>query len=124
MPAHVLSQFGPDGQKDALALVVAGSVLVGFAEVSRLYRSVDGADDLAERDVVRRSGQDVAATHASLGTNQARPLEGEQDLLEIGLRQTGALGYVPDRCRLGLPGMQRQGEQSSAGVVAPGGNLH
>ena len=41
---------GPDGQQHALALVVAGAVGVGLAEVAGGDRAVDGADDLRQRD--------------------------------------------------------------------------
>ena len=47
--AHVLADVGPDGQQHALALVVAGAVGVGLAEVAGHDRPVDRADDLAER---------------------------------------------------------------------------
>ena len=43
--AHVLADVGPDGQQHALALVVAGAVGVGLAEVAGHDRAVDGADD-------------------------------------------------------------------------------
>ena len=49
--AHVLADVGPDGQQDALALVVAGAVLVGLAEVADHDRAVDRADDLAQGDL-------------------------------------------------------------------------
>ena len=47
--AHVLADLGPDGQQDALALVVAGTVLVGLAEVT-----VTGGEDetLSETSLV------------------------------------------------------------------------
>src|SRR5580704_3024800 len=44
--AHVLADFGPDGQEDALAFVFTGAVLVGTAEIAGHDGPVDGVDDL------------------------------------------------------------------------------
>ena len=95
--AHVLADVGPDGQQHALALVVAGAVLVGLAEVADHDRPVDGADDLAEGDLLRVAGQHVAAADAPLRAHQPGALEGQQDLLEVGLGEAGALGDVAHR---------------------------
>src|SRR5665213_4521860 len=43
--AHVLADVGPHRQQDALALVVAGAVLMGDAEVARHDGSVHGRHD-------------------------------------------------------------------------------
>lgn len=86
MLAYVAAHFGPDGEEHALAFVVASAVLVGLAEVAGLDRPVDGADDLAESDVGRRAGQDVAAADPPLRADQAGSFECQQDLLQVGLR--------------------------------------
>ena len=118
MGADGLADVGPDGQQDALALVVAGPVGVGLAEVAGGDRAVDGGDDLGQRDLLGRAGQDVAAADAPLGAHQTGALEGEQDLLEIGLGQPGALGDVAHRGRR-LGAVEGQREQRPAGVVTP-----
>jgi hypothetical protein len=83
--AHVLAEHSPDGEQHALALVVAGAVLVGLAEVADRDGAVDRAHDVRERDGRRLAGQHVAAAHPPLGPDQAGALERQEDLLEIGL---------------------------------------
>ena len=99
MLAHVFADVGPHRQQHALAFVVAGAVLVGLAEVADHDRAVDRADDLRQRDVRRRSGQDVAPANAALGPHQTCALEGEKDLFQVWLGKPGALGNVTDRRR-------------------------
>ena len=74
--------------------------------------------------VGRVAGQHVAAADAALGAHQAGALQGQQDLLEVGLGEPGALGDVAHRGRARLVAVQRQREQRPAGVVAPGRHLH
>ena len=83
----------------ALALVVAGAVLVRLAEVAERDRTVDGRHDLGQADLRRVAGEHVAAADAALGAHQAGALQGEQDLLEVGLGEAGALGDVAHRRR-------------------------
>jgi len=116
--ADGLADVGPDGQEDALALVVAGAVLVGLTEVAGGDGSVDGGDDLRQGDLLGWAGQDVAATDAPLGADEAGTLEGQEDLLEVGLGQAGALGDIPNGCRR-LGSMEGQREQRPAGVITP-----
>jgi hypothetical protein len=92
--AHVFADVGPHRQQHALAFVVAGTVLVRRAEVAGHDRAVYGADDLTEGDVARRVRQHVAAAHTTLGANQSRSFESEQNLFKIGLGKTRALRYV------------------------------
>ncbi len=116
--ADRLADVGPDGQQDALALVVAGAVLVGLPEVAGGDGAVDRRDDLGQGDLLGWAGQHVAAADAPLRADQAGPLEGQEDLLEVGLGERGALGDVPDRGgRLGA--VQGEREQRPAGVVTP-----
>ena len=70
------------------------------------------------------AGQHVAAADAPLRAHQAGALEGEQDLLEVGLGEAGALGDVAHRRRACLVGVQREREQRPAGVVTPRRHLH
>ena len=74
MVPHVLAHIGPTVEQNALALVVAGPVLVGWAEVPGHDRAVDGADDLAEGDLLGRAGEDVAAPNAASWSARARLL--------------------------------------------------
>ena len=96
---HVPAHLGPHREEDALALMVTGAVLVGFAEVAGHDGSVDRAHDLAQGDLRRVAGQYVAAAHAPLRPHQTCSLEGEEDLLEVGLGKAGALGDIADRRR-------------------------
>lgn len=86
MKLHVLPDIGPHGEEDALAFVVAGAVLVRQPEIAGDDRTVDSADDLREGDLARVPGEDVAASHASFGPDEAGALQREQDLFEIWLR--------------------------------------
>ena len=124
MPAHVLADVGPHRQQDALALVLAGPVLVGPPEVAGHDGPVDGAHDLAQRDLLGRPGEDVAPADAALGAHQPGSFQGEQDLLEVGLGEPRALGDVAHRRRALRVVVQRQREQGAAGVVAAGRDLH
>ena len=85
MGPHVLAHLRPHRQQHALALVVAGTVLVWRAEVTGHDRAVDGAHDLAQGDLVRRPGQDVATAHAPLGAHEAGALQSQENLLEVRL---------------------------------------
>jgi hypothetical protein len=124
MVAHVLAHLGPDGQQHALPLVVAGAVLVGLAEVARHDGSVHGADDLTEGDLRRRAGEYIAPADPALRSNEACALQGEENLLEVRLRQPSALGDVTNRRRWGFARPQGEREQRTAGVVAPRRDLH
>ncbi len=63
---HVLSHFRPHCQKDALALVLAGAILVGSTEVTGNDWTVNCTYDLTQGYLLWRPGQDIASTHASL----------------------------------------------------------
>src|SRR4051812_46363182 len=97
---------------------------MGLAEVAGGDGTVDGAHDLAQGDLRRIMGEDVSAADAALGTDKAGALEGQEDLLEIGLRESGALGDVPDRRRTVGVGVQGERQESPACVVTPGRHLH
>ena len=98
----------PDGQKHTLALVVAGAVLVRFAEVAQADRAVDGAEDFADANLTGRAGEHVAATDAALGPHQSGAFQCKQDLLQIWLRNRSAFGNVADRCRPDSVVVQRE----------------
>ncbi len=66
MVAHVLADVGPHREQHALALVVAGPVLVGRAEVPGDDRTVHRAHDLAQGDLLGHTGQHVASPHPAL----------------------------------------------------------
>jgi hypothetical protein len=70
-----------------------------LAEVAKRNRPIDRPNDLRQVDLGRCSCQHVTAANASLRSNQARPLEGEQDLLEVRRGESGPLGDVPHGCR-------------------------
>ena len=106
--AHVFAGLVPDAEQHALALVVAGAVLVRLAEVAEGDRSVDGRHDLGQPDLLGRSGEDVAATDATLGSHQPGTLQGEEDLFEVRLGECSALGDVADRRGSRLVVVQRQ----------------
>jgi hypothetical protein len=116
---HVLPGCIPDRKEHALSLVTAGTILVGLAEVTDGDGSVDGGDDLGQLDVLRALREHVTATHASFRSDESRTFQSEEDLFEIGLGESGALGYVANRGWSGRIGMQSEREQRSACIIAP-----
>ena len=60
------------------------------------------------------AGQHVAAADAPLGAHEPGALEGEQDLLQVGLGEAGALGDVAHRRGARLVGVQRERQQRPA----------
>jgi hypothetical protein len=92
----MLADLGPHRQEHALPLVVAGAASVGLPEITHHDRAVDSGNDLAQGELLRRSGQYVTSTDAPLGTHEASSLEREQYLLEIGLREPCAKRDVTD----------------------------
>ena len=103
----MLAHLRPHGQQGALAFVVAGTPGVGLTEVTDDDRPVDRRHHLAQRQLLRCSGQYVPTTHAPLGTHEAGALQSQEDLFQVGLGEPGALGDIPDRGGL-VPAVQRQ----------------
>ena len=120
---HLGAGLVPDREQHALALVVAGTVLVRLAEVAERDRAIDGRNDLGEQDLLGWPRQHVPAADAPFRTNESRALQGEQDLLEVGLGEAGAVGDVAHGGRPGL-GVQREREQRSGGIVTAGRDAH
>jgi len=92
--AHVVADFGPHAEQDALSLVVAGTIAVGLTEVTGDDRAVDRGHNFGQGDGGGVASQHVATTDAALGANESDALQTQQNLLEVGLRETGALGQV------------------------------
>lgn len=109
MRTHPFAHLRPHGQQHALPLVIARAVLVRFAEIAGDDGPVNRAHNLTQGDLLGRPSQDVATPDPSLGTHQTGALQGEENLLEVGLGQTGALGDVANRRR--LAGTRVQGER-------------
>ena len=83
------------------------------------------AETISDRRIsVGGAGEHVAAADAALGAHQPGALQGEQDLLEVGLGEAGALGDVADRCRARLVGVQGERQQRPAGIVTSGRHSH
>ena len=57
MLTHMVSDVGPHPEQNALALVIAGPVLVGFAKVARVNRAIHGGHDLGQGDRLGGPGQ-------------------------------------------------------------------
>jgi hypothetical protein len=120
----VLADIGPNREQHALTLVVAGAVLVGFAEIACDDRSLYGAHDLAQGYLSRGPGEDVPPTDTPLRAHQPGALQSEENLLQVGLGQPGALCDVAHGRGLRLAGVKCKRQQSPARVIAPGGYLH
>jgi len=72
---HGLAHIGPHREEDALTLVVAGPLGVWLTEVTGHDRTVDRRDDLGQRDLLWRPGEDVAAADAALGAHKSGALQ-------------------------------------------------
>ncbi len=118
MVPHVFSDLGPDGKQRALSLMVACPIGMGFAKITDDDRTIDCADDRAQRDLLGRPGEHVAPANTALRGHDARTLEGEKDLLEIWLGEAGAFGDVADRGWSRVSLSQGKREQSPARIVA------
>jgi len=104
--------------------MVACSIGVRIGEVTRDNRPVHCRDNLGQQDLLRFTGQNVSAAYATLRTHNSGTLEGQQDLLKVGLGEARAIGDVAYR-----PGglsvtVERQGQQGSACIVTTGRDLH
>src|SRR5262249_35276474 len=80
------------GQIVALAGAPAGPAL----RLERRPGALDGAQDIAHRDVLGRARQVIAACRSASGREKPGPLQGEQHLLEVPLRDRLACGDALD----------------------------
>ena len=94
MGAHRLTRDLPDREQYALALVIAGSISVWFAEVSERDWTVNRREDLAQSDRPGIASQHIPAANSALRPDDAGPLQREENLLEIWLRERRALGDI------------------------------
>lgn len=113
----------PDCEQDALAFVVTGTVLMRLTEITESDGAVDRSNDHPDRDLGWIASHDIAAADTALGPNQASALERKQDLLEVGLGQTGALCNIAHRSRPTVV-VEDQGQQRAARVVSPRRHRH
>jgi hypothetical protein len=74
--------------------VIAGTILVRDSKVTGDNRSVDRRHNFGQSERFGRAIQDVATTHTTLRTHQPGRLEGQKDLLEVGLRETRPVGDI------------------------------
>jgi len=118
--SHVFTNFGPDAEQNALAFVVARPIPVGLAKVTGDNRSIHRGHNFGQGNSVGRSSQEVPPADSPLGAHQTNSLEGEQNLLEVGLRESGAGGQVSNTDRQFEIFAKRQAQQGSTGVVATG----
>ena len=105
------------------ALAAAGLFFMALGAGQWIKRSVEDRDDLAEGDAGGFGHKLIATAHATLAAQQAAVFEGQEDLLQVRLGETGSLGDVADR-RRSVAAVQRQREQGATRIVAAGGDLH
>lgn len=122
--AHVVAGLLPDRQKDALSFMVARPVGMGLAEVAEGDRAVHRRHDVGETDVGRLSGERVATSDPSLRPHETGPFQGQENLLEIRLGESGSFGDVAHRRRPRLAFVQRETEKGSTGIVPTGRHAH
>ena len=122
---HHVAGLLPDREQHALALVVAGAVLVRLAEVAERDRTVDGRQDLGQPDLARAAGPARSRRRRRAWSAPARRPSAPAG----SARGTAGGGRCARRCRAptsGPPssGVQRERQQRPAGVVAPGRHAH
>lgn len=122
--AHVLTGRLPYGEQNALPLMIARTVLVRLAEVSKSDRPIDSAENLTDPDLRGLACEHVPAADTALRTHQAGALQRQQDLLEVGLRKRRALGNVAHRCGYRLLSVKSQRQECPTGIVTLARNAH
>jgi hypothetical protein len=60
--AHVISHVSPDTEQHALALMIAGPVLVGLAKITGRNGAIYRSHDLGEGDRLGGTGEHVSAS--------------------------------------------------------------
>ena len=86
-----------DADPHLLEHAVALAVVVLLHQ--RGQRTLDRGEDLGQRDLLGWPGEHVPAADAALRAHEPRALDRQEDLLQIGLGEGGALGDLFDRCR-------------------------
>jgi len=99
--AHVISDVRPDREEHALALVVTRAVAVRLTKVARDNGTIDRRHDLRQRYGFSAAREHVAPTNTTFGAYEPDPLQTEQNLLEVGLGQTGAFGQITNGSGMG-----------------------
>ena len=84
----------PNGEKDTLSFVVTRAVGMRLTKVSRHDRTIDGADNVRQADLLGGMGQDIAASHPTFRSHQTCAFEGEENLFEVWLGESGAFSNV------------------------------
>jgi hypothetical protein len=97
MVTHVLTNFGPHTQENALPFVIAGPVTVRFAKVAGHDWPIDCGHDFSQCDGFGIASQNVATPDTTLGADEADAFQSEQDLFEVGLGESGAFSEVAHR---------------------------
>ena len=97
---------------------ISAFLVGGLADASdRCQWAVENADDLPERNGIRRFDQPIAAFHASSAGQESGPLEGQKDLLEKLDRNILAGGdFMALQGRLTV--RERELEERTQGVLA------
>src|SRR5712691_6334025 len=109
---------------DQIAARVAGRSARGAPGEADPRLALDGAQQRADRDLVGRLGEAVAPRRAAPRMEKPRPLEPEQHLLEIALRNALAPGDVLDRLERLAVVAQGQIEHRLDSVLTLCGNPH
>ena len=97
MLTHVITGLLPDGQQNALTLMIARTILVRFPEVTQCDRTIDRRNHLVQTNLGGWASQGVAATDPPFRADQTGTFQCEQDLFQIRLGETRALGDVTHR---------------------------
>jgi hypothetical protein len=69
---------------------------MGLTKVAKGDGAVDGRNNVGQTNVAWSFSQYVSATNSTLRTHKSSAFQGEEDLFEIGLRKSSALGNVSD----------------------------
>lgn len=97
---------------------------MGFAEVAHGDGSVHRRDDLGQLYVVGSAGERVATADSSLRPDETGAFQGEEDLFEVRLGESGALGDVAHRSGSADRLVEGQAQESPTRIITSGRNTH
>ena len=119
----MLADLFPDSEQDALALVLAGAVLVRPAEVPAAIGPSTAAT-ICPRVISEGGLRGRIPPRPRLDRTRPAPFRASKYLLEDKAGVGRSFGYVTNRSRAKLLGVQRQRQKRAAGVIAPSRDLH
>ena len=79
--------------------MVAGSVGMWLAEVAKCDRAIDCREYFRQPNLGWLTCENIPTSNSALRADEARSLQGKQDLFKVGLRKACALSDITNRSR-------------------------